>query len=110
MLQLADEKANVSETMDETVEDTKMRLLDNENEMVCTSDEIIEKLSRNRSWKFNAYVFCLIIIWLKDPTCVYLTAFAGNKHRVSSALYTAHFIHDNYYHVLRVQYIEPWIP
>ena len=29
---------------------------------------------------------------------------------MSSALYIVHVIHDNYYHVLRVQYIEHWTP
>ena len=32
------------------------------------------------------------------------------KFRVSSALYIAHVIHDDYYHMQRVQYIEHWTP
>ena len=32
------------------------------------------------------------------------------KFRVSSALYIAYVIHDDYLHMQRVQYIEHWLP
>ena len=73
MLELADKKENMGDSMDKTVV---------EKEMGCTSDQIIEKLSQNRSWKFNAYVVSLIFIWSIEPTVVYLTSFAGNNHQV----------------------------
>ena len=87
MLQPVDDKANVAETMAETFVDTKKRLLTNEKEMVCTSDEIIEKLSRNRSWKFNVYLVCLMINTSKGPSVVYLTSFAGNNKQVEQRSY-----------------------
>ena len=48
-----------------------------ENEKDHNSDKIIEKLSRNRTWKFNAYVVWLTLIWMPTPTVLYLTSFAG---------------------------------
>ena len=69
MLELADKKENMGDSVVE-------------KEMGCTSDQIIEKLSQNRSWKFNAYIVSLIFIWSIEPAVVYLTSFAGNNHQV----------------------------
>ena len=52
----------------------------------------------------NAAFYCLIDINSEVPAYALFS--------VSSALYIAHVIHDKYYHVQRVQYVEhrpPWV-
>ena len=49
-----------------------------ENDVVYTSDDIIENISRNRTWKFNLYVIWLMLNWVRGPPITYLTSFAGN--------------------------------
>ena len=44
---------------------------------IVSSDDLIEELVRNRSWKYTALVMSLMIVWLGGPTTVYLTSFAG---------------------------------
>ena len=44
----------------------------------CSSEALIEILSRNRTWKYSAYIICMMITWARGPVGVYLTVFAGN--------------------------------
>lgn len=48
--------------------------------MVFTSDDVIEEISKNRTWKFNVYVIWLMLIWIRSPSIIYLTSFTGNPH------------------------------
>lgn len=44
---------------------------------IVSSDDLIEELVRNRSWKYTGLVMSLMIVWLGGPTTLYLTSFAG---------------------------------
>ena len=46
--------------------------------MVYTSDDVIEDISRNRTWKFNVYLIWMMLIAIHLAPIVYLTPFAGN--------------------------------
>lgn len=66
---MAEEKGNVKDSVASS--------LIPEDGTVYTSDEMIEKIAKNRTWKFDAYVIWLILIWIRAPTIVYITSFAG---------------------------------
>ena len=42
-----------------------------------SSDDLIEELARNRSWKYTALIMSLMLVWLAGPSCAYITSFAG---------------------------------
>lgn len=42
-----------------------------------STDDVIEELFRNRTWKYTALVLSLMVNWFAAPSVVYITAFAG---------------------------------
>ncbi|XP_063675847.1 solute carrier family 22 member 15-like [Bolinopsis microptera] len=42
-----------------------------------SSDDLLEELTRNRSWKYTALIMSLMLIWTGQTVNIYLTAFAG---------------------------------
>ena len=43
-----------------------------------SSDDLLEQLTRNRSWKYTALMMSLMLIWTGGPAVTYITAFAGD--------------------------------
>ena len=42
-----------------------------------STDDMIEELFRNRTWKYTVLVLSLMVNWFAAPSVVYITAFAG---------------------------------
>ena len=45
-----------------------------------SSDDLIEELSRHRTWKYTLLVFSISLTILISPLNVYITSFAGIYH------------------------------
>ena len=42
-----------------------------------TTDDVIEELFRNRTWKYTALIFSLMVNWFAGTPIVFITSFAG---------------------------------
>ena len=48
-----------------------------EKTTVKSSDDLIEELTRAKTWKFLLLVFSISLSWTASPAAVYITSFAG---------------------------------
>lgn len=47
-----------------------------------SSDDMIEELTRKRTWKYTLMIVAMSLVWIGGPSSVYITSFAGNKNSV----------------------------
>ena len=45
---------------------------------VKSSDDLIEELTRSRTWRYSLLVSSISLMWLISPCDVFITSFAGN--------------------------------
>ena len=64
------------EKLDQEYESTEVHSFLPDGGTVST-DDVIEELFRNRTWKYTALVLSLMVNWFAAPSVVYITAFAG---------------------------------
>ena len=48
-----------------------------------SSDDLLEQLTRNRSWKYTALMMSLMLVWTGGTANLYLTAFAGHWNNIT---------------------------
>ena len=48
-----------------------------------SSDDLLEQLTRNRSWKYTALMMSLMLVWAGGTANLYLTAFAGHWNNIT---------------------------
>ena len=47
---------------------------------IKSSDDLIEELTRAKTWKYLLLVFSISLCWTASPATVYITSFAGETH------------------------------
>ena len=45
---------------------------------LVSCDDLLEELTRNRSWKYTALIMSLMLVWMGGTANIFITEFAGD--------------------------------
>ena len=49
-----------------------------------SSDDLLEELTRNRTWKYTALIMSLMLVEMGGTSNIYITAFAGDWYSLTN--------------------------
>ena len=78
MLKIDDVPTYGDEGWDPARPDEEESILKLSEVKVKSSDDLIEELTRSRTWRYSLLVSSISLMWLISPCDVFITSFAGN--------------------------------